>query len=90
MLAEISKEEDSLNILRGIIVEPKQSDSIARRVLWAVYPDTERDTEEYRKAYELARIYTTCAIALQYYSSAFMRAFTVTEIKEADEACSIV
>lgn len=79
LLAEIAKGDNALNILQGIIAQPKQSDSIARRVLWAVYPDSERETEECPKAYELARVYTTCAVALQYYSVAFMQAFIASE-----------
>lgn len=79
LLAEIVKGENALDMLQGIIAQPKQADSIARRVLWAVYPDSERETEEYPKAYELARVYTTCAVALQYYSVAFMRAFVASE-----------
>ena len=79
ILTDIAKDDNALDVLQGIIAQPKQSDAIARRVLWAVYPDSARDTEEYSNAYELARVYTTCSVALQYYSVAFMRAFIAAE-----------
>jgi hypothetical protein len=70
--------EDGYEAIRGIIVEPKQVASIARRVVAEVYPEPEDDDIAKAMAFEITKLYVIAAAACQFYSLAFDNAYHAT------------
>lgn len=70
--------EDGYEAIRGIIAEPKQVASIARRVVAEVYPEPEDDDIAKAMAFEITKLYVIAATACQFYSLAFDNAYHAT------------
>lgn len=74
-MMRIIGQKDGYDAIRGVIVDLKQVDSIARRVVLAVYPDPDFDVLVTASAFELSKLYVTSATACEFYTMAHDKAY---------------